>query len=378
MAQEVAMVGSWIWHIDEGRMEWSDQMYKIFGIGKNGFVSIYDTTIKEVVHPDDFQVLLMTNLAMVRNKLPEPTEFRINRSDGTQRILWLQAGELLCDENGEAKSMSGIVQDITERKRVEEEIRRLNAELEQRVRDRTTELEATNQQLEAFSYSVSHDLRAPLRAINGFANILAETQEGKLNEEGQHALDVINSEALRMGKLIDDLLLFSRFGRQALRKQEFDHGAVVRDIFAELIEQHPAYNVELILSSLPTAPADPGLLRQVWLNLMQNALKFTRRREHAVITVSGSIENGEAVYHIRDNGAGFDMQFADKLFGVFQRLHRVDEYEGTGVGLALVQRVIHRHGGRVWAEGAVDEGATFSFSLPIAQTDDTVSKPSDC
>lgn len=243
-------------------------------------------------------------------------------------------------------------------------IRTLNAELEQRVRERTAQLEAANEDLEAFSYSVSHDLRAPLRAISGYGRILTEDFADRLDSEGRRMLGVISAETRRMGQLIDDLLAFSRLGRQRMAASEIDMTALARTAFDELAAREPARALQLTLSPLPSVPGDPAMIRVVWDNLLSNAIKFTEPRSPATIDIGCRRQAGETVYFVKDDGVGFDMAYADKLFGVFQRLHSRDEFEGTGVGLALVQRIIHRHGGRVWAEGAVNAGAVFYFSLP--------------
>jgi PAS domain S-box-containing protein len=257
-----------------------------------------------------------------------------------------------------------VVRDITERKRVEHEIRRLNEELEQRVRDRTAQLEAANKELEAFSYSVSHDLRAPLRAINGFANILTEDYATTLDTEGRQVCATICRSARRMGQLIDDLLAFSRLSRAEMKIAPVDMEGMARAVFEEVVTDVERKRIQFRLDSLPAVTGDASLLRQVWVNLLANAVKFSGKRDQAIIEVTGHQDAGECVYSVRDNGAGFDMQYAARLFGVFQRLHTDEDFAGTGVGLAIVQRVIHRHGGRVWAESQVDQGATFSFALP--------------
>lgn len=252
---------------------------------------------------------------------------------------------------------------MLERRRAAEEQRR-RAELERRVAERTAQLEAANRELESFSYSVSHDLRAPLRAVDGFARMLEEDYGARLDEEGRRRLAVVRDSAQRMGRLIDGLLKFSRLGRAPLAASALDMAALVRGALEELGAAAAEPRVTIEIGALPAASGDPVLLRQVWLNLLENAVKFSARRDFPRIEVGGRGEEAQAVYWVRDNGAGFDMRYSDKLFGVFQRLHDPGEYPGTGIGLATVQRIVARHGGRVWAEGEPDKGATFYFSLP--------------
>jgi len=254
-----------------------------------------------------------------------------------------------------------IFRDITERREAEKQLQQRGEELEEAVR----ELQNVNRELEAFSYSVSHDLRAPLRAIEGFSRMLKEKQGAQLDAEGNRLLDVILGNTAHMGELIEDLLALSRTGRQELRTVPLDMKELASEVCEELRTEHPDRELEFRVGELPAARGDRTLTRQVLVNLVSNSVKFTAGEEKAAIFVgSGGKDKGNNVYFVKDNGAGFDMRYSDRLFAVFQRLHSTDDFEGTGVGLAIVQRIVHRHGGQVWAEGEVGRGATFYFTLP--------------
>jgi two-component system sensor histidine kinase/response regulator len=253
---------------------------------------------------------------------------------------------------------------VLERALAMRRLRRENAALARRVAERTAELEAANKELDSFSHSVSHDLRAPLRHIDGFARILAENFSGSMPPEALRHLKVITDGVDKMRQLIEDLLRFSRLGRQPLSLRPVEPVAMARQAFDEMTRENPGRRIDFRIGEAPSCMADPALLRQVFANLFSNAFKFTRGRAVAEIEFSSRREGGETVYYIRDNGTGFDMNHVDKIFGVFQRLHSAEEFEGTGVGLSLVQRIVQRHGGRIWAQAAVGQGATFSFTLP--------------
>jgi len=270
--------------------------------------------------------------------------------------------------DGRTERVVGVNLDVTETLKQVEKIRGLNAEL----RRRASELEASVAELDAFSYSVSHDLRTPLRAVDGFSHILEEDYAAKLDDEGRRVLGVIRSEAQRMDRLISDLLSFSRLSRQRIQPEPIDMRAMAREVFDELMRQETGRDVRLDLGTMEPAIGTKAMMRQVWVNLIGNAIKFTKGRKAAEIRIGMETDkDGEKVYFIRDNGAGFDMRHADKLFGVFQRLHGAEEFPGTGVGLALVQRIIHRHKGRIWGEGEVGKGAAFFFTVPKAMKEET-------
>jgi PAS domain S-box-containing protein len=289
-------------------------------------------------------------------------ELTARARDGKETVVSYNA-TTFHDRDRRLQGVFAAARDITERRKAEETIRQLNADLEQRVNERTVQLKAANLELEAFSYSVSHDLRTPLRAIDGYSQVVLDKFGPQLPDDGRRYLQTIRAGAQKMGALIDDLLTFARLNRQELTKRLFDTGLLVRSALEELGSPWPDRRVEVRVGVLSASCGDPALLKQVWLNLLSNALKYTHKREVAVIEIGCTQTNGAETFFVRDNGTGFDMRYADKLFGVFQRFHRAEDYEGTGVGLAIVQRIIHRHGGRVWAEAAVDRGATFYFTL---------------
>jgi PAS domain S-box-containing protein len=320
-------------------------------------------SILDFTPPEDRAEVEAHHHRLLRGEITESQrEYRLRGPGGT--MLWLTVNTVRIHWKGQPATLN-FASDITERRRAEEEIRQLNQTLEQRVKDRTAQLEEANKELEAFSYSVSHDLRAPLRAIDGFARILDEDYTARLDNEGRRLLGIICAEARRMGQLIDDLLAFSRMSRQQVEPEQIDMTALAQAVFDEHAAQALGRQLQFKAQPLPPALGDRALLRQALGNLISNAIKYTRPRAVAEIEIGGRTEGGENLYYVKDNGVGFDMRYVGKLFGVFQRLHTDAEFEGTGVGLALVQRVIHRHRGRVWAEGKLNEGSTFYFTLPM-------------
>jgi light-regulated signal transduction histidine kinase (bacteriophytochrome) len=278
------------------------------------------------------------------------------RKDGSEFPIEVSLSPL---KTGRGMLVSSAIRDVSARKVAEAEIQKLNA----RLNEQLAELSIVNKELEAFSYSVSHDLRAPLRHIDGFARILKDEHSASITEEARGYLDRILSAVTHMGRLVDDLLNLARIGRREMNREKVDLGSMVRRALLELPQTTAKREIEWRIETLPVVNGDPGLLELVFVNLLGNAAKFTRTRAGAVIEVGSCETDGTQTIFVRDNGVGFNPKYADKLFGVFQRLHRQEEFEGTGIGLATVQRIIHRHGGRIWAESEPDRGATFYFTL---------------
>lgn len=361
--QKMVQLGYWTWDVKTGNVEWSEEVFKIFHLDPKEFTPRIDSILELSPWPEDHErdrELIRKTMESHEKGTYEQRFLLPDKSVGYYQSTF--QGKY--DDTGNLVTIVGTVLDITERKRAEEEVRRLNEELEQRVFQRTAQLEAANKELNDFSYSVSHDLRTPLRAINGYTNILQESCLPNLDEEGKRVCNIITGETQRMGRLIDDLLAFLRLGRTEMRPSMIEMETLVNSVFQKLTHKKVSGQIDFHVGSLPQARGDLALLRLVWTNLISNAIKFSSQRERSVIEVSGWSEAGENIYKIQDNGTGFDMRYAKKLFIMFQRLHSEKEFDGTGVGLAIVQRAVKRHGGRVWAESRLDNGSEFYFALP--------------
>lgn len=359
--EELAGVGFWEMEASTGVVKWSEGLHLIYGTDPSGSAPSQEQFLA-MVHPDDRKAIKAVMRRLGTGATVETITFRILRHGATR---WLQARiERKKDASSRTDIYLGVTRDITEEHRKTEEIERHTHELEEEVRRRTAQLNATNRELEAFSYSVSHDLRTPLRSIDGFSQALLEDYAEKLDEDGRDYLQRVRAATQRMGRLIDDLLALSRVSRSDMQIKTVDLTNTAHQVIAELREQQPARPVECVVAPGLTAQGDPTLLGMVLHNLIGNAWKYTSRHATARIEVGSQPAGEDVEFFVRDDGAGFDPQHAGKLFSVFQRLHRIDEFEGTGVGLASVARIIHRHGGDVRAEGAVEQGATFYFTLP--------------
>lgn len=360
------------------QLDYGREAYTFIGAGIEALVglkpeamapSTWDAIVLETV-PLGENANLTKEEALQRNRSGQTfvwkADYQVRTPTGALKWLTDSAVKVL-DEAGRPQGTIGILQDITDRKQALDDVQRLNTDLEQRVRERTMELEAANQDLEAFLYSVSHDLRAPLRAVDGFSRLVLEEHAHGLEPEGAYYMRRVRESVHRMGLLIDDLLEFSRLGRLALQARRLTSDellALVQTSVDELRASARDQAVEVVIGDLPACQADPALLKQVWVNLLSNAFKYSRTRLESQIQVGSQLTPAGQAYFVRDNGVGFDMRYVHKLFGVFQRLHAETEFEGTGVGLAIVHRIIHKHGGQIWAEAAPGAGATFYFTLP--------------
>ncbi|MDZ8108618.1 MAG: PAS domain S-box protein [Nostoc sp. DedQUE12a] len=368
LAIKVARLGTWRYNLETNLVELDKRMREIWGEPDDAVIIPLPQVI-ERIHPDDRE-----RVASAISSALDPTLSGTYEID--YRIVWPNGIERWVSANGQAQfegegvcrravEFTGTAIDITERKQAETALQQLNETLEQRIQERTAQLEVANKELESFSYSVSHDLRAPFRHIAGFVELLNKQPSSRnLDEPSQRYLKIIAQTAKQAGILIDELLTFSRMGRTEMRYVTLNIEELVQEVKRDLLAEAQGRVINWHIQSLPQVQGDPSMLRLVLHNLMGNAVKYTRTRSIAEINIGSSDNENEVIFFVQDNGVGFNMQYAHKLFGVFQRLHSDPEFEGTGVGLANVQRIIHRHNGRVWAEGKVDNGATFYFSLP--------------
>jgi len=357
--QEISKTGGWEYDLATGKLTWTDEVYRIYGSDRGCPVELERAL--SAFDPEGAPIITAALARLVADGEPCDLEVRLIRAD-RQRIWARVVGQAVI-EGGRVVRVRGIIADVTDRKLVEEELRTLNAELEQRVAVRTVDLERVNRELESFAYSVSHDLRAPLRAVDGFSKALLDDYAQRLDEDGRHYLERVRAAAVRMGNLIDEILQLSRLSRRRFERVPVDMSALAREIVADLNDAEPDREVEVEIEDGLQAEADLGLVRSVLQNLLANAYKFTSKTARPLISFGAVEQDGVPVYFVSDNGAGFDMTHGKGLFRPFHRLHRESEFPGDGIGLATAARAVHRHGGVIWAQGIVDQGATFHFSL---------------
>jgi light-regulated signal transduction histidine kinase (bacteriophytochrome) len=361
LAAQVGRLGAWAWDVGGETLQWSQEACAIFEV-KPGFAPT-TTQAMRFIAPAYRSSIGATLKACLRGGSPFDIEAQIVTAKG--RALWVRfICEAEWDAHGRVRRLQGALQDISESKKSQQEIMRLNAELEGRVQRRTAQLESANRELEAFSYSIAHDLRAPLSSIDGFSSTLQESAGQALDERSQHYLRRIRAGVRQMSDLTDGLLSLASLSRADLQMAEVDLATLARAAIAGCRERSPERCVDIVMPHSLPARGDVRLLAQVMGNLVGNAWKFTSRKSRARIEIGRAQgEDGQWVYHVRDDGAGFDMAYASKMFEAFRRMHSSAEFEGTGIGLALVQKIVQRHGGRIWAEAMPGEGATFYFTL---------------
>ena len=361
VALGAAEMGTWRYYPDRRISIVDDNFRRIYGLPEGAAPATGDEMNARIVPEDRERAIAALTQGLSSPDAQYSCEYRVLASTG---VRWVRdRGRVVRRADGTVDYVTGVLVDITDRKQAEEEIQRLNADLERRVAERTAELEQANRELEAFTYSVSHDLRGPLRHMSGYAEIIHDDDASQLSDEARSCLSRISGAATRLSRLVDSLLNLSRVGRQPLVLQRTRLDDLVTTALRELESETKNRRVEWQRQRLPIVDCDPSLMHIVFVNLLSNALKYSRPREVAVIHIGMQVENGETVIVVRDNGVGFDPRFQAKLFGVFERLHSGREFEGTGIGLATVDRIIRKHGGRIWAKGAVDQGATFFFTL---------------
>lgn len=361
--EKLAHIGSWQTDLEKGTTRWSEETYRLFGY-QPGEVEANSENMLKYVHPDDKDILRQQIAETKAGKYHKSRiDFRLVDSSGNIKYIRSQL-EVKRNETGTPVLVTGFNQDITEVILAEQEIKQLNESLERKIEERTAQLSGLNKELETFSYSVSHDLRSPLKIINGYTSILAKKHAHSLDKDGQELLQEVKKYSLRMSQMIDDVLQFSRTGRVNLSVKTADMNNIVAAVLQEMDSTSVNIQQNITVHPLPEARCDVQLIKQVWINLLSNAVKYTSKTANPAIEVGSYQANNETVYYVKDNGVGFNMKYAEKLFGVFQRLHRIDEFEGTGVGLAIAHRIITKHGGRIWAEADEDKGATFYFTLP--------------